>query len=535
MTVSDIISTEDIRDWDTEEIVIIQAGTGKGKSYFIKNVLYQYAKERGYKILYLVHRRNLLDQFKTELERDNKLDTIDLRTYQSVEAYFIKNAEYTDKQNRLDLLLNYDYIICDEFHYFCGDSKFNNQTDISFKNLFLCKNAIKICMSATPDEMFQIMAAVAKRYGMRYKKYKIEADYSKMYDLIFYDDKEMHQKILSNVLDGEKAIVFCDAKEAYNLHLQFPDSLFLCSSNNTNYYKYVDTDAVSKMLVEEKFTTKFLFTTTCLDAGVNLRDFAIKTIIVDVGDIGSLIQCVGRKRIIENVAVQGCDDYYNLYIHRHDNKQINGWRTNLQKKIEEADLFYREPLEHYKKYGRNDNRNSIIYFNKKGEGKINWLRYYKTQYDINLFTAMIDDYEQFGYCRYLATVFGKSYYDRNGNIKYKYHIENQHTQELYLKLLEMSGGMRTDTVYMYKKSDKIPLIQAIGLKDKKGQYVMNREKLNAYLWECGLDYQIQKIRIGNCTAVWYVKEEAKPKPPAPPKIMTDEEVNSLGLYNIRIV
>lgn len=52
--VSDIIPMADIEEWKTDEIVIIETGTGAGKSYFIKNVLYEYAKSQGKKILFLI-------------------------------------------------------------------------------------------------------------------------------------------------------------------------------------------------------------------------------------------------------------------------------------------------------------------------------------------------------------------------------------------------------------------------------------------------------------------------------------------------
>ena len=44
VTVSDIISLSDIQKWTKGDIVIIQSRTGDGKSYFIKNALFEYAK-----------------------------------------------------------------------------------------------------------------------------------------------------------------------------------------------------------------------------------------------------------------------------------------------------------------------------------------------------------------------------------------------------------------------------------------------------------------------------------------------------------
>ena len=38
-TISDIISDDDVRSWTPDELIFISAGTGRGKSYFIKNRL----------------------------------------------------------------------------------------------------------------------------------------------------------------------------------------------------------------------------------------------------------------------------------------------------------------------------------------------------------------------------------------------------------------------------------------------------------------------------------------------------------------
>lgn len=90
--VSDMIKYEDINKWRKDDIITLTAGTGVGKSYFIKNVLYNYAKERNKKILFLIHRSNCKNQFEQELIRDRKTDVIDIRTYQSLECIVMKNS-----------------------------------------------------------------------------------------------------------------------------------------------------------------------------------------------------------------------------------------------------------------------------------------------------------------------------------------------------------------------------------------------------------------------------------------------------------
>ena len=92
--ISDIISLNDIDNWHNGETVLISAGCGAGKSYFIKNILYAKALQQNKKILMLIHRTNCVNQFQMEIEKDNKTDVIDIKTYQSVEARIIKNGSY---------------------------------------------------------------------------------------------------------------------------------------------------------------------------------------------------------------------------------------------------------------------------------------------------------------------------------------------------------------------------------------------------------------------------------------------------------
>ena len=55
-TVSDLITIENIKTWNNEDLVLIEAPTGRGKSYFIKKILSKYIEENNGRILYLVNR-----------------------------------------------------------------------------------------------------------------------------------------------------------------------------------------------------------------------------------------------------------------------------------------------------------------------------------------------------------------------------------------------------------------------------------------------------------------------------------------------
>ena len=80
--VSDVIN-EDYKEWKDGDFILINAGTGCGKSHFIKNTLYEHCKKTGKKIL-LISNRNLL-KLQNEYELCEKLDIITCINYQKIE------------------------------------------------------------------------------------------------------------------------------------------------------------------------------------------------------------------------------------------------------------------------------------------------------------------------------------------------------------------------------------------------------------------------------------------------------------------
>ena len=140
--IKDIITASKIRSWNKNEIIIINAPTGSGKSYWCRNVLYSIAKQERKKILMLVNRTRIRNQFneKVEYKEDNILS---IMTYQYLENEILKNNK--------TILACYDYIVCDEFHYFLSDAEFNQYTDLSLYEI-LETYATKIFMSATGEE-----------------------------------------------------------------------------------------------------------------------------------------------------------------------------------------------------------------------------------------------------------------------------------------------------------------------------------------------------------------------------------------------
>ena len=113
---------EDYKNWRKGDIVTIQAQTGTGKTYFIKNTLVPYM-DKWEHMLIVSNRVNLKRQIKVDLlrlcgkeipEDLKKLDKITKVGNVTLLSYHqIAIMRQAQEEKRKELNLNYDYIVCD--------------------------------------------------------------------------------------------------------------------------------------------------------------------------------------------------------------------------------------------------------------------------------------------------------------------------------------------------------------------------------------------------------------------------------------
>lgn len=487
--VSDVIKKEDVLRWKPRDNILIASPMGTGKSYFCKNILYDIAKDVNGKILMLIHRSNCVEQFKYEIEADGKSDVIEVITYQSLEYSALHNT------NKFDLS-QYKFIVCDEFHYFFNDSSFNNKTAISFNMIMNNTESIHVFMSATGDHMARYMRKYIKDNGLEEAiEYEIPFDFSFIQQLTFFHkDVTMEEFLKEGIEKGEKGIFFIQsAEKAYKLYSKYKKScVFNCSANNKKYYDYVDRDKIKNLLINQRFNEQFLITTSCFDAGINIIDLDVKHIVIDIVDIGSLIQCIGRKRI------QNDNDKIYVYIKIINNQKIAGLRQTMKNKIEMAD-FYRisgfSVNKLIEKYPLQNDINNILYddlvYDNNGKvipnsytKKINEPMYFKKKEDIADYSIMLKKFGEFGYCKYLASIF--QFYDKE---------TGRHTYRMIYEDYELDSyldKMVKDEVVLLQLKDRSELIKKINAK-QDGKLLKKADTLNKILEEREIDYRIKEF------------------------------------------
>jgi len=487
--VTDVIKPDDVLRWQPNNNVLISSPMGAGKSFFCKNTLYDIAKKTSGKILMLIHRSNCVEQFKYEIEMDGKADVIEVITYQSLEYSKLHNT------NKYDLS-QYKFVVCDEFHYFFNDSSFNNKTAVSFKMIMNNKDSIHVFMSATGEHMSRYMKKYIKDNGLADAiEYEIPFDFSFIRELTFFHkDVTMEEFLKEGITKGDKGIFFVQsAEKAYKLYSKYKKQcVFNCSSNNAKYYEFVDKDKIKQILINQRFEEQFLITTSCFDAGINIIDTDVKHIVIDIVDIGSLIQCMGRKRI------QNEEDKVSIYIKIINNQKLAGLKRSMEQKIEMADFYMQNGYSVEKlieKYPMQNDVNNILYDDLLQDENgdiipnsytkvINEPMYFKKKEDIADYSLMLEKYGKFGYCKYLAATFG--FYDKEtGSYTYRM-INEEYELEDYLK------KMVKDDIVLLQLRDRSELIKKINAK-QNGRLLKKADTLNKILEEREVEYRIKEF------------------------------------------
>lgn len=408
VTVSNKVAQEIVK-WDSKEFsssrnIYIEAGVGVGKSFFVKNDLYNYAKEHNQQILFLIHRTKCVEQFTHELKRDGKLDHIEVKTYQKVGS----NLSIDNWENILLIDKSYfHWIVCDEAHYFCSDSEFNSGTTADLNFILNYSKAIKIFMSATGE----IFLDYCKSQKFRLKKYELPISYKYIKSLQFYyesDDLDMIQLKIDECIAMNKKCVFFIQKiskmvEYYEKYKVV--SAFSCSTSNQEYSSLLNGEINQqrlKSITENEILdldTKFLFTTTAMDAGVNINNSDLHEVFVDIYDIDTIKQCIGRKRL------QSVNDYINLTVRAFGNKSIAQKKVRYEKGVEIASNFTSYGAIAYKKIHKNnqDEMKMVIDDHEAFGGKsVNQLKYIKYKVEIKRIRKM-QEYAKNGYIKFIAS------------------------------------------------------------------------------------------------------------------------------------
>lgn len=291
--VSDVINEETLDNLNNNTHYLILAGTGCGKTYFVKNTIREFVLGNSKRLLVLTHRASLKNQTRADI---NDADMV-YGFYNDDDLQVINYQSLLEQED--GFIDSFNYIVCDESHYFTNDS-WNGRTKDEFE---LVKNskAIKIYMTATYKTFVKLFDENDK-VEMLYKQYGIDVNLSNMDKNIrtIYKttDKDKYLAFIQQ-RENKTLSIYSSSQKAYEDSLKLKDSIFNCSKSNRDYSKYRDNEVMNHLEKNKKFENKVLCSTTPIEGGVDIIDTKLDLI----GFSGYFLkdaveQIAGRKRFI---------------------------------------------------------------------------------------------------------------------------------------------------------------------------------------------------------------------------------------------
>lgn len=282
--VSDVITSEVIDMLTRGGNYLIGSEMASGKNYWVRNVLLPYALENDRKTLILSHRTSnklqqeeYLKEYRWECIRQFNGGMFDTMTYQSLQNQIKKNNPR---------LREYDYIICDEAHYFISDASFNPKTELVFDFLDRNENAVKLFMSGT----YQCLDYLPFTRPLEVLK---EANYynNNVESLNKYDKQETIGAIILNELEKDKKVLAFHGSKSDMLDYSYGNSVMIHSGNKETCKDFI------QIIEECRFDSDVLNTTKLLTEGVELKESNVEAIIINnVMDLNAFIQAPARVR-----------------------------------------------------------------------------------------------------------------------------------------------------------------------------------------------------------------------------------------------
>ena len=345
----DFISFEktEVEKWSQEEVVLIVAGTGRGKSSMVEKLAQMYP---GSKILELYPREFLKSQQENNLQDSEvkEAENIDCLTYQRVQSM---KSEEIKALNDI-----YDFLVLDEIHALITDSHFNRTTTSLLTRILREFKGIIVGMTATDCGIEQLIWRIAKRRCRTYR-YEKNFDFIKGTIQLFPDTATVAQVIRETVAKGEKVLVFGEniqTLEALQKELVLDANVLTVVSEHSPKYKKLcekNADKIEEMKVTEKLPeeVQVLLSTTVLEMGVNLKDPLITCVVSFSVNLCSIEQMIGRKRREPGEVVK-------VYVKSYSSDELKKIREEEQKalKVYKQYLYHREQFNEKYEYDLND-------------------------------------------------------------------------------------------------------------------------------------------------------------------------------------
>ena len=349
--VNDVLTDEIWKYWRPGEQIFISAGTGRGKNTFIKKELLKSCGNQ--KVVIFENRQSLMQQQIIDVisEIDPEIlkyqdlseeNMVIFGSYRNIMMISYQCAALKCLYQDTDFRNFYSqarYLIFDEAHYILDDAPYNK--GISFFVQTFLKNqfpaATKIFMSGTMEEVYEYIQLLnvfpeepidiikekelldENSNGNPHKLIRdlqhcqspnsilsLPTDYSYIEPYQYKKTEDICTEI-SKSPSYEKWLIFVKsiedgAKLKGKLDVVCNGSVCFLSSENKK--KDENAEIYNRLIRECKFDCRVLIATTVIYNGINIKDDAVKHIVLPFTSMSVTKQLLGRKRMTENETVK---------------------------------------------------------------------------------------------------------------------------------------------------------------------------------------------------------------------------------------
>lgn len=348
--VSDVLTKEIWQFWKPGERVFISAGTGRGKNTFIKKELLTHCGNQ--KVVIFENRQSLMQQqiidIISEIDPEvlkyndiSKENMVVFGPYKNIMIISYQCAALKcmlQDSGFLNFCSQTRYLVFDEAHYILDDSLYNKGISF-FVQAFLGNsfpNATKIFTSGTMEEIYEYvqrmnrfpkepidiieekelldekgsddahnLTRIIQHSPACNSVLSLPTDYSYIQPYKYKKMEDICSQIAQIPIDEKWLIFVKSIQEGAELKSRLQsvcgDSVCFLSAKNKNDDE--NREIYNQLTHECKFECRVLIATTVIYNGINVKDDAVKHIVVPFASMSVVKQLMGRKRVIENETV----------------------------------------------------------------------------------------------------------------------------------------------------------------------------------------------------------------------------------------
>ena len=286
---------ETFEHMDSLKMYAFYSAPDTGKTTLILDRLQPFLKRTGKTCLYLTSRRYILDQVTAKVNSQ----IMTCWSYQRVESMLANNTLPRKE---------YDYIVCDEAHYFVEDALLGERTDLSFGFINKSKSIV-ILMTGTPESLMCIESSWEKPIevlkDLDKSNHNVQTVCLAPYTRKGNDDEYHLKKHLEKLVRERKRILVYDsnATELYEQYMHFKsletelglNFSFICSRHNS-LFKHCDEEQLERLAKTERIDADVLFVTSALNTGVSINEDYEYLFIFGHPSKTSIFQLIARVR-----------------------------------------------------------------------------------------------------------------------------------------------------------------------------------------------------------------------------------------------